>query len=175
MPEDSHASYRRPFIGSLVIVLVVGLVWALNPDGQDEPSVSFHAPSSTVVPPHPQPPLSEPTAPGPQEGTDQLTAAAFPPGQTTVQILDAGSGADRLQSAVQAARQLGYQVIATASSRQNVSRTTVWFTAGNRDEAHALHSRDPRFAEIGPNKGLSSSVDLHVLVGPDWGSSLPPG
>jgi hypothetical protein len=173
VPEDSYASYRRPFIGSLVIVLIVGLVWALNPEGQDEPSVSFHAPSSTEVP-LPPPPL-EPTAPGPQKGTDQLAATALPPGQTTVQILDAGSGADRLQSAVQAARQLGYQVIATASARHNVLRTTVWFTAGNQDEAHALHSRDPRFAEVGPNKGLSSSVDLHVLVGPDWGSPLPPG
>ncbi len=154
-------------------MLVIGLLWALNPGAQPEPTAASLQPAApAATEPIPQPPA--PAAPGFQAETQALIAAALPPAQTTVQMLDAGGGAVGLQSAVSAARRLGYQVVATASSRQNVARTTVWFTAGKQHEAQALHARDPRFAELGPNRGLSSSVDLHVLVGPDWVSPLPP-
>jgi LytR cell envelope-related transcriptional attenuator len=160
------------FLGGLLVVLVAGLVWALNPEyPSPDSNQSALSPSPTATP------LTEETSAGvpgmPPTTQDAglsaaLIDAAPPPASTTVQVLDAGGGRQRLRSAVVALKTLGYQVVSTSSARQEVVRTTIWFTGGNEVSAQALQARDPRFAGIAPNAGLSARVDLHVLVGPDW-------
>lgn len=153
-------------------MLVVGLVWALNPDDDPDPVASEldggqPSPSQTATPS--SSPSAAPTATA--EATNPsaaLLAAAPPPESTTLQVLDAGGGRGRRRAAVSALEALGYQVVSTASARQDVTRTTIWFTRGNEAKAQALQARDPRFADIAPSAGLSARVDLHVLIGPDW-------
>jgi LytR cell envelope-related transcriptional attenuator len=157
----------QSFLGGLLFVLVVGLFWALNPSEVPSPAGprldSSQPTPNQMATASPSPsPVAMPTA-----GAG-LIAAAPAPESTTLQVLNAGGGRERLQAAVSALRALGYRVISTATSQQDVTRTTIWFTSGNEATAQALQARDPRFAEIEPNPGLSARVDLHVLIGPDW-------
>ncbi len=149
-------------------MLVIGLVWALNPDESSDPKASEFdagqpALSQAATPSSIPSPVSTATA---EEAT--LLAGAPPPESTTLQVLDAGGGRERRRAAVAALEALGYQVVSTASAHQDVTRSTIWFTRGNEAKAQALQARDPRFADIAPSAGLSARVDLHVLVGPDW-------
>lgn len=99
---------------------------------------------------------------------EALIDAARDPAETSVQVLDAGSGSSAANDAAEVLRDLGYDVVAVNSARADYDVTTVLFTAGNEDEAAALNARDDRFAETAPNERLSEDVDLHVVVGPDW-------
>lgn len=99
---------------------------------------------------------------------DELIADARDPDQTTVQVLDAGGGSDATASVQEALTELGYDVVAVNTSRLDYPTTTVLYTEGNDAEAEALRARDERFAEIEPNERLSTGVDIHVVVGPDW-------
>ncbi|MGH8895928.1 MAG: LytR C-terminal domain-containing protein [Egibacteraceae bacterium] len=158
----------RAFLGGLLLVLLVGLVWALNPHEDPDPEASRlgRGPSTLSQTAAPSPALSP--VPPPTTKAAALLAAAPLPESTTLQVLDAGGGRERRRAAVAALQALGYQVVSTASSRQDVTRTTIWFTKGNEAQAQALQARDPRFTEIEPNPGLSARVDLHLLIGPDW-------
>lgn len=102
------------------------------------------------------------------EEADELIADARDPDQTTVQVLDAGGGSDATGSVQEALTELGYDVVAVNTSRLDYPTTTVLYTEGNDAEAEALRARDERFAEIAPNERLSTGVDIHVVVGPDW-------
>jgi hypothetical protein len=173
----------QALLGGLLLVLVIGLVWALNPSG--EPGPSPHRPGSRPpalsqkAPPSPKATSTPVTARKNAPTTEQVTpsaaliAAAPPPAFTTMQVLDAGGGRERLRAAASALSALGYRVVSTSSARQDVTRTTVWFTSGNETKAEALRARDPRFADVAPNAGLSAQVDLHVLIGPDWQQAVP--
>jgi hypothetical protein len=66
-----------------------------------------------------------------------------------------------------ALEELGYPVVNVTSARADVAQTTVLHTGGS-EAAEALRARDERFGEVAPNEVFSDSVDLHVLVGPDW-------
>lgn len=162
------------FLGGLLLALVAGLVWALNPDeGPDpamaRPNAAQPTPSQAAAPSPNSSPVATPTPATMQAiPPEALIAAAPPPGSTTLQVLDAGGGRERQRVVASALQALGYRVISTSSARQDVSRTTIWFTHGNEATAQALRARDPRFADIAPNAGLSAQVDLHILVGPDW-------
>ena len=171
---DDRRKRERVLVTGLLMVFLVGLVWALNPAERPETDiVALESPSASPTGAQPEsasaptPSGSGPRA-GPESPTDGILAAPLPPDQTTVQVLDAGGGGQRVRSAVAALERLGYQVVATASARQNVERTAVWFTSGKSAEAEALRARDRRFAEVTPNRGLAAGVDLHVLIGPDW-------
>ena len=165
-------------VGALVVVLFTGLQWALEPEARPDPgAVTFdfepEADSQDEAPagePTVAPPTGVPTATetSPEEDPELLIAQARPPSETTVQVLDAGSGSVRIDAAVAALEALGYNVVAISPSRRDVSRTTVYFTATHEPEAKALRARDPRVQVVEPNEGLSEGVDLHVLVGPDW-------
>jgi hypothetical protein len=187
MPENENLPLRQiariALLGGLVIALLWGLVWALNPSEggvtltapgrQDAPEETAEAdddaspapadpdPTETAVP-EPDP---TPTGPPPEE----LIAAAPDPSDTTVQVLDAGGGPTRTLGVTDALEDLGYEVVNVTSSRTNVGTTTVWYTEGNEEAGLALRARDERFAEVEENERLSSGVDLHVLVGSDWG------
>jgi hypothetical protein len=113
-------------------------------------------------------PTEEPTL-SPEE-VEELIEAARAPGETSVQVLDAGGGSAALSSAVDSLRETGYRIVNVTSARGDVSTTTVLFTTGNEAEAEALRARDSRFAGLEENDRFSDGVDLHVLVGPDWDS-----
>jgi hypothetical protein len=175
---------RIILVGGLLLAFGWGLVWALNPseggitftapdrdpapteadDGDDEESAADEPqeadPAETPTP-GPEP---TPTGPPPEE----LIAAAPDPSSTSVQVLDAGGGPTRTLGVTDALEDLGYQVVNVTSSRTDVTETTVWFTDGQEEAGLALRARDERFAVVEENERLSTGVDLHVLVGPDW-------
>lgn len=168
---------RIVLVGGLLAVFVLGLIWAFNPD--EEGGIGFSgagSPEPTATPTEPEPaepeatstpePTPEPTDTGPSP--EELIEAAPDPGDTTVQILDAGGGGTRAQDAAEALRDLGYQVVNVTSARASVSSTTIWFN--DEDAALGLRAREERVAEVAPNEALSTGVDLHLLVGPDWSS-----
>lgn len=171
---------RLLFVGVLLLTLYVGLRWALAieapPDATaiaeaqalrdqaaQEASEAAAGPTEAV----PTPAASATPTPAPTEtvAPEELIAAALPPGETTVQVLDAGGGNAAVDAVVSALEAIGYDVIAINSSSRDVITTTVYYTDGNRPQAEGLRARDPRFQEVEPNQGLSDGVDIHVLVG----------
>lgn len=171
--------WRRAFAGFLALALIVGLYLSFKPSGfSDEPELAGDAePSETASEPEPEPaepaasePAAEPTEnPGlsPAEA-EELIAAARPPEETSVQVLDAGGGSDAVNEAAEVLRELGYDVVAINPSRTEYDTTTVLYTDGNEAEAQALPAHDERFADVAPNERLSDGVDVHVVVGSDW-------
>ena len=110
-------------------------------------------------------PTAAPTDVAATVDPQELIAAALPPGETTVQLLDAGGGTAAVDAAASALEQLGYQIVSRASSSRKVDATTVYYTADNEAEAEALRARDPRFQSVEANRGLNEGVNVHVLVG----------
>ncbi|WP_370326971.1 LytR C-terminal domain-containing protein [Euzebya sp.] len=170
---------RLIFVGSLLVALYVGLNWALDiearPDATSlaaeraaaEASASEDAAAAATPTPTPTAASATPTAP-PTVDPEELIAAAAPPAETSVQVLDAGGGQARVDAVVSALEQIGYDIVARQSSSRDVERTTVYFTDGNQPQAEGLRARDPRFQVVEANQGLSDGVDIHVLVGPDF-------
>lgn len=130
------------------------------PSPDPEPSED---PEPTAAPePEPTEPVGEPDA--------AVLAAAPPPSETSVQVLDGVGDPARLERLVAALEELGYVVVAQNRASDNYPVTTVLFSAGREAAAQALQARDPRVRERHPNPGLSEQVDLHVVLGADWQS-----
>lgn len=170
--------WRRGFAAFLLLALFAGLFLSFRPSGfDDEPEVASDAEETEAPSEAPGEGEADPTEPAESDEDDglseaeaeELIAAARDPEETTVQVLDAGGGSTATNDAADALREMGYDVVAINSSRTDYDVTTVLFTDGNEAEAQALRARDEKFAEIGPNERLSEGVDLHVVVGPDWG------
>jgi hypothetical protein len=188
---------RLILVGGLLLLLLIGLIWAFNPS--EEGGVRFSAQtagteesepddSSAAALEGPADDAAAGAAEGEGEGAvddeaepeaeetetetgpaaEDLIAAAPDPEATSVQVLDAGGGSNRARAARDALEDLGYNVVNVTSARASVNRTTVWFTDGSEDAGLALQARDERVTAVEPNEGLSSGVDLHLLVGPDW-------
>lgn len=134
-------------------------------DGTDRSEGPQAAPGETPADgAEPQPP--SPLAP---EGSpEDILAAAPPPEETTVQVLDGVGDSPQLEQLAAALEELGYAVVARNPSGTTYAVTTVLFTEGNEEAARALQDRDPRIVERLPNPGLSEQVDLHVVLGGDW-------
>jgi hypothetical protein len=138
MPENENLPLRQiariALLGGLVIALLWGLVWALNPS---EGGVTFTAPGrqdapeetaeadddASPAPADPDPtetavPEPDPTPTGPPP--EELIAAAPDPSDTTVQVLDAGGGPTRTLGVTDALEDLGYEVVNVTSSRTDV-------------------------------------------------------
>ena len=175
---------RLIFVGGLLVALYVGLTWALNPEDRPDAatiaaaeaaaesaaSEAAEAAASEAAEGAEEAPTATPTitvAPE-TESPQELIAAAKPPAETTVQVLDAGGGGARVDAAIGVLEQIGYQVVAISPSSRNVTQTTVYFTEGARAEAEGLRAREPRFQVVEGNQGLSEGVDIHVLVGTEF-------
>ncbi len=175
---------RVLFVGGLLVALYVSLTWALNiEDRPDAASIAqaeavrdaAQSESEAAVAAEPTPTPTMTTQPGalptPPPATidpQELIAAALPPNETTVQVLDAGGGNALTDAVVARLEEIGYDIISIQSSSRDVARTTVYFTQDNQPEADALRARDPRFQDVEANRGLSEGVDIHVLVGPNF-------
>ena len=171
---------RLVFVGALLLALYAGLTWALSPEERpdaasiaaaqaalDASESELAEPSETPTPVETVAPI-EPTEVPTTESPEQLIAAAKPPGETTVQVLDAGGGSARVDQAEAVLEQLGYNVVARSPSSRDVVETTVYYTADNIAEAEGLRAREPRFRVVEANRGLSEGVDIHVLVGTEF-------
>ncbi|CAN5508772.1 hypothetical protein BH23ACT9_BH23ACT9_14880 [soil metagenome] len=176
---------RVLFVGALLLVLYVGLTWALaiedRPDAasiaaaeaareqaQSEREEAQQAEEDVTTADEPTEAVTQVPAPVETVPPEELIAAARQPGETTVQVLDAGGGNATTDAVVGALEGLGYQVVAINSSSRTVDVTTVYFTADDEPQAEALRARDPRFQAVEANQGLSEGVDIHVLVGRDF-------
>ena len=184
-PEDD--SFRRSLLravagGVAAMVVTFAVVAALTMIGRDDgsggPAVVLTEPATSPTPsptasPTPSPtPTPEPTEASPTpEATDEPTDAATPrpPAEVTVQVLAAGGTEEQMLEAAEVLRDLGYQVVAVQESNRTVDTTRVLATAGAEDEGEALGTTDERFGPVEPNDGFNPGVDLHVLVGPDFG------
>lgn len=175
-----YAWRRRAFATFLLGALVVGLFLSFRPTGFEADQVAQEEPTTRPTGGNrpknrPKPVASEPRE-EPTDSVDGPTAkeakalidAARPPEETSVQVLDAGAGSSATSAAQDALTELGYDVVATNTSRIDYPETTVLYTQGNDAEAEALRARDARFGEIALNERLSDAVDIHVVVGSDW-------
>ena len=172
---------RLVFVGALLLALYAGLTWALSPEERpdaasiaaaqaelDASESELAEPSETPTPVETAAAPLEPTEVPTTESPEQLIAAAKPPGETTVQVLDAGGGGARVDQAEAVLEQLGYNVVARSPSSRDVVETTGYYTADNIAEAEGRRAREPRFRVVEANRGLSEGVDIHVLVGTEF-------
>lgn len=116
----------------------------------------------------PEPPQDPVEPPADADTPEALIAAAPPPEETTVQVLDGVGASPRLPALVASLEELGYDVVATNPASTAYPVTTVFFTDGSEPAARALQARDSRIVERRPSPGLSTEVDLHVVLGADW-------
>ncbi|HVM15482.1 MAG TPA: LytR C-terminal domain-containing protein [Egibacteraceae bacterium] len=138
-----------------------------QPSPEPEPTPRAAA-SPDPAPDQPPPEPAGPQAEADPESPEAIIAAAPPPQETTVQVLDGIGGSPRLPLLVAALEDLGYEVVATNPAGTDYAVTTVLFTEGNEHMARALQARDPRIVERRPNTEMSAEVDLHVVLGADW-------
>ncbi|HUG83057.1 MAG TPA: LytR C-terminal domain-containing protein, partial [Euzebya sp.] len=136
---------------------------------ESELAASERAASALAQPtPTPTAPANDQPTPEATVAPEELIALAKTPADTTIQVLDAGGGNASVDQVVSALETIGYDVVAINDSSRDVTVTTVYYTADNMPQAEGLRARDPRFQAVEPNQGLSDSVDIHVLVGPDF-------
>ena len=186
-PDDN--SFRRSLIkaalGGLAALVVTfgitGVLTQLGRDrGEDGPAITFTGAPSAPAAVTQAPPTSEASAAPPSDvsvdPTPQPTSEPAPE-QTdgsvvdvTVQVLDAVGSGTFAEDAAAALRELGYEVVVINTTPRRVEQTTVLYTDGHREDAEQLRNTDERFGEVRANADFSPSVDLHVLVGPDFTS-----
>lgn len=139
-----------------------------QPSSEAESTPSTDVASETRTDTDLAPEPSEPRAEPDLESPEAIIAAAPPPQETTVQVLDGIGGSPRLPLLVAAMEEHGYAVVATNPANTDFAVTTVLFTEGNEPAARALQARDSRIAERAPSPELAAEVDLHVVLGADW-------
>jgi hypothetical protein len=107
---------------------------------------------------------------GTQDADDDAATPAIPPGDISIQVLDGykTDGGAAARSLASTLRDRGYRVVAE-NQALNYERTTVLWTAGNEAAARQV-AADIGAADVREQPGnLSSSVDVHVVVGADRG------
>ena len=185
-PDDD--SFRRSLIraalgGLAALVITFGITGALTQLGRDTgeggPAVTFTGGPSAPVSVTQEPPSPAVTAAPESElaadPTPQPTSEPAPeqsdaddPGDVTVQVLDAVGTGTFAEDAAATLRELGYDVVVVNTTPRRLEQTRVLFTEGHEQDAQALRNADDRFGDIRPNADFSPTVDLHVLVGPDF-------
>ena len=159
----------------VVTVAITGVLSALGrDDAKDSPAMVLTgtpAPveEDTQPPPSPEPePTAVSEAPPVTETATPMEMTEGGDGLVTVQVLDAVGTGPAAQAAADALTELGYEVVVVNSTPRRVETTTVLYTPGHREDAEALQEADERFVEVRENKAFNPSVNLHVLVGPDF-------
>lgn len=141
------------------------------PDPTPQPHLTA-TPTPDPAPGTDNTPGSDDTAdePSAEDADDALVAAAPVPQETRVQVLDGVNDPARLAELVEALEALGYEIVATNPASTDYAVTTVLYSEGHETAAQALQVREPRVAALRASPGLSDQVDLHVVLGADWGS-----
>jgi len=170
---DDH-SFRRSLLraaagGLAALVVTFGVTAVLAQIGRQDPpgTPAIVATVEGLPSPSPAPRPTASTSAAPAEPT-VAPASDIPAEPVTVQVLYLPALEDLAGEAAEVLRDLGYEVAAVNSTAREVDVTTVLATPGHEDDAAQLRERDPRFAELGENTDFNASVDLHVLIGPDF-------
>lgn len=186
--DPNDHSFRRSLIraalgGLAVLVVTFGITAALSQlgrdAGEDSPAVTFTGVPSEPVALTEPPPTAVPTQaddskvaaePTPEPTSEPAPAETEAPAEAdaTVQVLDAVGTGSFAADAAAALQELGYEVVVVNTTPRRVQRTTVLYTDGHEAAAEGLRRTDDRFGQIRRNADFSESVDLHVLVGPDF-------
>lgn len=122
---------------------------------------------ATKTPRSPEP--SPSPSPEPEPSPTETSAERIDPSEVSIQVLDAvlddgGAAANRVADEL---RGDGYNVIVVNDSFRTYDSTTVFFTDGHEAEARQL-ADEYGFARVEPKpSNLSSSVDIHLVVGRD--------
>jgi hypothetical protein len=132
-------------------------------DEADEAEEADPEPAATEDP-EPEP------EPSPEPTEDEPAAAAIPPGDISIQVLDGykTDGGTAARGIAASLRDDGYRVIAE-NQALSYDRTAVLWTAGNEAAARQVAAAIGA-SEVREQPGnLSSAVDVHVVVGADRG------
>lgn len=159
-------------IAAVVLIAVVVAVDAVGGDDLDTPPVAQNTESDVEESPTPQPtptPEATPTVtPKPKKTPKQDDEqVALITEDITVQVLNGTGSTDADDRMAERLGELGYEVVAIEGSSKQYSETTVfWSFPDAREAAEALAERFGWIAQPKP-ANLSSTVDLHVVVGAD--------
>lgn len=170
----------KAVLGLAVVSLVVmGVVrWAGGADdGRGQPAVSTPPSQATAAEVADEPALEAVPDDAPTESDESDEPAADEddedggddgPVLATVQVLNGSGDADLLDEVVGVLEELGYEVVSTGRAARRYDETTVFWSAGHRDDAEDLRQADSRFIAVEPNERLDRTINLHVVIGADW-------
>lgn len=178
---DDH-SFRRSLLraaagGLAALVVTFAITGLLTRLGRDDgsagpavmltatPTVAALAETPLPTPSPEQAPTAEPS-PKAEETPAEITEP--PAGDVTVQVLYTGASDAVGAAAAETLRELGYDVVAVNGTQHEVAATTVLFSPGHEAAAEQLRERDGRFGVVEANTIFVESVNLHVIVGPDF-------
>lgn len=190
---EATSTFGRLAVGAVGLIVAAAVLFALIGAVTDEDTDPVAGdPTEDVTPTATESPTGggdvtdEPTSPAPTTPaetatptpTDGATETAtddpttdprIDPATVSVQVLDAvldDAGATAAEVADQLAAD-GYQLIAENPAVRVYEQTTVFFVADNRPAAQQI-AEDYGFSVVEPAPdNLSSSVDVHVVVGQD--------
>ena len=168
----SIVSWLLPWlmIAAVVLVAVVVAVDAVGGDVETPPVARAteepeETPTPEVTPTEEPTPEETPEPKKTRERKDEEVALITE--DVTVQVLNATGVADADDRMAQRLGVLGYEVVAIEGSSKQYSATTVfWSFPEARAAAEALAERFGWVADMKPDN-LSSTVDLHIVVGAD--------
>ena len=168
----SVASWSLPwvmFAGVIGVVVWIG-VDAVSKDDAEVPPPATVAQESPTPESSPEPEETEPVGTPKPERTREPEPEEPPTvdgSGTTVQVLNGTNSSQADDRMANRLVRLDFTVVALESASRQYSETTVfWSFAGSRDIATALAERFGWVAQEKP-ANLSSSVDIHVVVGSD--------
>lgn len=143
---------------------------AMDEAGAPTASETAEAPATPAATLDPRSPAVEPSSEEPTgEPPGEEPTATPPQGEgISVQLLD-GVGDQELVDAVTAVLEgMGYDIVAMSRSSRGYEETTIFYSDGFASAGRALRRADDRFGVVEPNTRLSTSVNLHVVIGADW-------
>jgi hypothetical protein len=178
--SPEQGPFYRSIIGWLlpwfmIAVVVLVAVWvavdAVGGDDLDATPVARETEPAVeeTTPAVEETPTEEPTpeqTPKPERTPKEDKVALITKG-ITVQVLNGTGVSDADDRMAERLGDLGYEVVAIeGSSKQYGSTTVFWSFPEARDAAEALAERFGWIAQLKP-ANLSSTVDLHIVVGSD--------
>jgi hypothetical protein len=185
-----HSSVEQaPFLRSLMgwflpwvlvaAVAIAAVVVGVSALGQDELAANAPGSGQRAAPagssPSPSPSTPEPGRPSPAptpkkapkpEPTKEPRRPLITDG-VSVQVLDAAEAMAATDALVERLERLGFEIAVVGSASRLYDETTVfWSSADSQEAGEALAERFGWLSEPKPGN-LSSSVDLHLVVGGD--------
>jgi hypothetical protein len=183
--DEVAASGRMRLLLGLSAVLTVGVIIGLLLTALSRPSVVLEpgggseqeAQTTTATTPPPFARATPQTTPEPtptptptpvEEEADE--DEPFTVSGVTVQVLDGrwddGAAYDEV---IDLLAELGFEVVDSGRAGRRYAETTLFYTDGNAELAEELAAAEGRFGVVEENtRGLSETLDLHVVVGADW-------
>lgn len=169
--QSLAAAAVKALLGLAVVGLMIFSVvrWAGGgaDDGRGQPAVTV-PPSTASSTTAPVVVADEPAEEPSEAPDDDEDGGDDGPVLATVQVLNGSGDPDLLDEVVGILEELGYEVVSTGRAARRYDETTVFWSAGHRDDAADLRQADARFIAVEPNERLDRTINLHVVIGADW-------